>query len=70
MTADLELKQNNVTKARSTIEKARLRNPQNPELWKKAILIEWEHGNKDQVPFSVGEQLSLSSVNCCLTFVA
>ncbi len=48
MTADFELRQNNVTKARSTIEKARLRNSQNPELWRKAILIEWEYGSKDQ----------------------
>ena len=49
MTADLELKHKNVTKARSIIEKARLRNPQNPELWRKAVVIEWEHGSKDQV---------------------
>ena len=49
MTADLELRHKNVTKARSIIEKARLRNPQNPDLWRKAILIEWEHGSKDQV---------------------
>ena len=49
MTADLELKHKNVTKARSIIEKARLRNPQNPDLWRKAILIEWEYGSKDQV---------------------
>jgi hypothetical protein len=49
MTADLELKHKNVTKARSIIEKARLRNPQNADLWRKAILIEWEHGSKDQV---------------------
>ena len=49
MTADLELKHKNVTKARSIIEKARLRNPQNPELWRKAVVIEWDHGSKDQV---------------------
>jgi pre-mRNA-processing factor 6 len=53
MTADLELKHKNVTKARSIIEKARLRNPQNPDLWRKAVLIEWEYGSKDQVCYSI-----------------
>lgn len=42
--SDFEIKQGNVTKARSVIEKARLRNPQNPELWLKAIRIENTHG--------------------------
>ena len=36
-----------MTKARSVIEKARLRNPQNPELWLKGIRIEWRE-NKEQ----------------------
>jgi len=45
--ADLEMKDGHVTKARSVVEKARLRNPQNPELWLKAIRIEWSV-NKEQ----------------------
>ena len=36
-----------VTKARSVIEKARLRNPQNAELWLKGIRIEWRE-NQEQ----------------------
>lgn len=46
--AEFELSQKNDTKARSTIEKARLRNPQNPTLWLKAIRIELGMGKKDQ----------------------
>ena len=42
--ADLELKDGNTIRARSLIEKARLRNPQNPVLWLKAIRIEWNSG--------------------------
>ena len=36
-----------MTKARSVIEKARLRNPQNAELWLKGIRIEWRE-NQEQ----------------------
>merc|ERR1719323_1072005 len=46
--AELEMNLGNHTKGRSTIEKARLRNPQNPHLWLKAIRIELETGKKDQ----------------------
>merc|ERR1712241_835626 len=45
--ADFELKEGQVTKARSVIEKARLRNPQNAELWLKGIRIEWRE-NQEQ----------------------
>jgi hypothetical protein len=72
MTADLELRHKNVTKARSIIEKARLRNPQNPDLWRKAILIEWEHGSKDQVlqkfPFEMKIKLHVNFLRGRLDF--
>jgi len=45
--ADLELQCNNTTKARSVIEKARLRNPKNPDLWLKSIRIESDAGLED-----------------------
>jgi len=45
--ADLELSVKNTTKARSVIEKARLRNPRNAELWLKSIRIESDAGMED-----------------------
>ena len=45
---DLELAHKNVTKARSVIEKARLRNSCNPDLWLKAVRIEADGGSRDQ----------------------
>ena len=69
MTADLELRQKNVTKARSIVEKARLRNPQNPELWRKAILIEWEFGSKDQVNITLSPTSVRGSVSTLLGFL-
>lgn len=42
--AHLEQKRNQFTKARSVLEKARLRNPKNPELWLEAIRNEIKAG--------------------------
>lgn len=51
LAARLELDQNNTTKARSIIEKARLRNSRNPELWLEAVRIEREKGIRLLVAF-------------------
>ena len=40
----LEESQNNATKARSDLDKARLRNPKNPELWLESIRLERRQG--------------------------
>lgn len=42
------MKRSNYTKARSVLEKARLRNPRNPELWLEAVRNEMKVGaNRD-----------------------
>lgn len=44
----MEIKRNQFTKARSVLEKARLRNPKKPELWLEAIRTEMKPGgNRD-----------------------
>ncbi|VDN00599.1 unnamed protein product, partial [Onchocerca ochengi] len=43
----LEESQNQIIKARSDLEKARLRNPKNAELWLEAIRIEARAGLKE-----------------------
>lgn len=45
--AQLEEKRGLLTKARSVLEKGRLRNPKNPELWLEAVRIELRAGLKD-----------------------
>ena len=45
---DLELREGNVTKGRSVIEKGRLRNPQNDRLWLRAVRMEAKYGQKEQ----------------------
>jgi len=45
--AELECKEGTVTKARSVVEKGRLRNNSTPELWLKAIRIESQAGMVD-----------------------
>merc|ERR1719357_2137423 len=45
--ADLEVSAGNVTKARSVVEKGRLRNPGNELLWMKAVKMEAEAGLPD-----------------------
>lgn len=45
--ANLEEKRGLLTKARSVLEKGRLRNPKNPELWLEAVRIEIRAGLKD-----------------------
>lgn len=45
--AHLEEKRGLLTKARSVLEKGRLRNPKNPELWLEAVRIESRAGLKD-----------------------
>lgn len=42
----LEESQRQLTKARSILEKARLRNPQNPQLWLESVRLEHRAGNK------------------------
>ena len=44
----LEESQNNATKARSDLDKARLRNPKNPELWLESIRLERRQGLEPQ----------------------
>lgn len=45
--AQLEEKRGLLTKARSVLEKGRLRNPKNPELWLEAVRVESRAGLKD-----------------------
>lgn len=42
----LEESQKQLTKARSILEKARLRNPQNPVLWLESVRLENRAGNR------------------------
>lgn len=44
--ANLEEKTNNPSKARAILDKARLQNPKNPQLWLQAIRVEIRAGNK------------------------
>lgn len=48
LSSEYELASGNVTKARSLIEKGRLRVPRCPELWLAAVRIEADHGDREQ----------------------
>ena len=45
--ADLEERRNKPTTARATLEKSRVRNPMNDQLWLLAVRLELRLGNKE-----------------------
>ena len=45
--ADLEERRNKHTTARATLEKSRVRNPMNDQLWLLAVRLELRLGNKE-----------------------
>lgn len=59
----LECRSGRVTKARSVLEKARLRNPKNDELWLEAVRIE----NQNSVTQNMAHTLMAKALQECST---
>lgn len=57
-----------LTKARSVLEKGRLKNPKNPQLWLEAIRIEFRAGLKDIANTLMAKAIQvISNILCVLT---
>lgn len=61
--ARLEEQSGLLTKARSVLEKGRLRNPKNPQLWLEAIRVEFRGGLKDIANTLMAKALQVDTSN-------